>query len=60
MMTPRQYLASSITAREKLWALKLPLVNSKPVLHRPVETARLCGKFAFQLMRSTLKLAQTN
>jgi hypothetical protein len=34
-----------INAHEKPWALKLLRVNSKPVLHRPVETARLCGNY---------------
>ena len=32
---------NSINAREKLWALRLPLVDFKPVLHRPSEPAAL-------------------
>jgi hypothetical protein len=34
------------SVREKLWVLKLLRVNSKPVLHRPVEIARFYGKLA--------------
>jgi hypothetical protein len=30
---------------EKLWALKLLLVNSRPVLQRPIETALVIGMF---------------
>jgi IS30 family transposase len=29
----------------KLWTLKLPQVNSKPVLHRTIETAPFCRNF---------------
>jgi IS30 family transposase len=36
---------ASTNAQEKLWALKLPQVNFKPVLHRPIETALVFGKF---------------
>jgi hypothetical protein len=41
LVAPRS--RGSINAREKLWALKLRRVNFKPVLHPPVETARLSG-----------------
>jgi hypothetical protein len=35
----------SINARERPWALKLRRVNSKPVLHRPVELAPFFGNY---------------
>ena len=46
--TPRptsiRWHGNSINALGKLWTLKLQLVNSMPVLRRPVETARVLGK----------------
>jgi len=41
--TAGKVLGNSINAQGKLWTLKLPLVNSMPVLRRPVEAARLLG-----------------
>ncbi|MBB5059906.1 hypothetical protein HDF16_004640, partial [Granulicella aggregans] len=37
---------ASINAHARRWILKLQLVNSMPVLHRPVETAVLTGNSA--------------
>ena len=39
-------LRPSTNARERPWAFKRRRVNCKPVLHRPVEPARIFGNYA--------------
>ena len=36
-----------VTVTFELWTLKRLLLNSMPVLHRPVETAQLSGRYAY-------------
>ena len=46
--------SAPINAREKLWALKLRLVNSKPVLHRSIETATVLGNLDPKVLKALL------